>query len=72
MSSRQDVRNAANQARLAFGDVDILINNAGIVQGKSFFEMDEKFVSKSIVINLESHFWLIKEFLEPMTKKNSG
>jgi NAD(P)-dependent dehydrogenase (short-subunit alcohol dehydrogenase family) len=34
--------------------------------------MDEKFVSKSIVINLESHFWLIKEFLGAMKNKNSG
>ena len=52
--------------------VHILINNAGIVQGKSFLEMNEAFVHKSLVINLESHFWLIREFLPVMKKANEG
>ena len=46
-----------------FGPIDILINNAGIVQGKLFHEMDEKLASLSLVINAESHWWLVKEVL---------
>lgn len=52
--------------------MDILINNAGVVQGKALHEMNEKFAGKVMVINAESHFWLCKEFIEPMMNKNSG
>jgi all-trans-retinol dehydrogenase (NAD+) len=49
-----------------------LINNAGIVQGKSFLEMSEQEASKTMVVNAESHFWTTKEFLPSMVERNSG
>ena len=36
VSSRDEVRKVAQRAKHDIGDVDILINNAGIVQGKNF------------------------------------
>lgn len=50
----------------------MIINNAGIVTGKEFTEMDEAMISKSMIINCECHFWIIKEFLPAMLKKNRG
>lgn len=35
-------------------------------------QMNEKLISKSLVVNLECHFWLIKEFLPAMIKRDKG
>ena len=35
-------------------------------------EMNEKLVSKTMVVNAESHFWTIKEVLPDMMKRNNG
>lgn len=72
VSDREQITQVIEKARSQFGDVDILINNAGVVQGKAFTEMNEKMVSKTMVINAESHFWLVKDVLGPMLKRNSG
>ena len=34
--------------------------------------MSEEFLSKTLVFNLESQFWLIREFISPMLMKNQG
>lgn len=46
ISNRQAIKDCAQQAIQKFGDVDILINNAGIVQGKQILDMNESLVSK--------------------------
>ena len=43
-----------------------------MVQGKAFAELNEKFTSKTMVINAESNMWLCKEVIGPMMKRNSG
>ena len=35
-------------------------------------EMNEGFLRKSMIINLECHFWFIKEFLPDMIKADEG
>lgn len=72
VSNRQAIKDAAQQAIAKFNDVDILINNAGIVQGKQIIDMNEKLTSKQFVVNLECHFWLIREFLPAMITRNEG
>ena len=52
--------------------LDILINNAGIVQGKEILDLNEKMASLSFKVNMECHLWLIKEFLPGMVEKNKG
>jgi all-trans-retinol dehydrogenase (NAD+) len=69
---REQITQVIEKSRAQFGDVDILINNAGVVQGKAFTDMNEGFVSKTMVINGESHFWLVKDVLGPMMQRNSG
>ena len=72
VSSRDNVRDVCQDARTKFGGVDVLINNAGVVQGKACHEMSEGFAGKTMIINAESHFWLVKEFIDSMMQKNSG
>ena len=46
VSNREEIRSSAQKAKQEFGDVDILINNAGIVQGKTMMEMSENMMNK--------------------------
>jgi all-trans-retinol dehydrogenase (NAD+) len=46
--NREMITNVIKQSTDQFGDVDILINNAGVVQGKAFMDLNEKFVSKTL------------------------
>lgn len=66
VSNRETVKQIAHESKTKMGDVDILINNAGIVQGKTYKDMDEFMIKKTLTVNLESHYWLINEFLGPM------
>jgi all-trans-retinol dehydrogenase (NAD+) len=52
--------------------VDILINNAGVVSGKSLLEIPDEQIQRSLEINLHALFWMIKAFLPPMIERNRG
>lgn len=62
----------AKECKKKFGVIDILINNAGVVQGKSILEADEAAIHRTLVINAECHGWFIREFLPGMMEKNQG
>jgi all-trans-retinol dehydrogenase (NAD+) len=53
-------------------DIDILINNAGIVNGKSLLELTAVQVQRILAINTFSQFLTIKAFLPGMLERNSG
>ena len=52
--------------------MDILINNAGLVQGKFIHELDEAKANKIMIVNAESNLWTVREFLPAMMENNSG
>ena len=66
------ITQAAKVARDAFGDVTILVNNAGIVSGKKILEVPHKLAEKTLQVNTLSHIYTVKEFLPSMIKKNHG
>lgn len=67
-----NVKEAARKAREAFGDVTMLINNAGIVTGKKLLESNEKLIETTIAVNTTSHSYTVREFLPSMLQKNHG
>ncbi|XP_076838081.1 short chain dehydrogenase/reductase family 16C, member 5a [Brachyhypopomus gauderio] len=71
-SDRSDVYRVAEQVKREVGDVTILINNAGIVNGKKFMESSDVLVEKTLRVNTMAHFWTYKAFLPAMTDKNHG
>ncbi|XP_052031383.1 short-chain dehydrogenase/reductase family 16C member 6 [Apodemus sylvaticus] len=71
-SNRTEVYRVADQVREEVGDVTILVNNAGIVTGKSFLNTPDHMVEKSFFVNAISHFWTCKAFLPAMVKANHG
>lgn len=62
------IRKNKNEA----GDVDILINNAGVVTGKYFHEHTHDNITKSMLINSNAPMHLTLEFLPGMMENNSG
>jgi len=72
LSNEKDVQSLEESVKSEVGDVDILINNAGVVTGTEFLQSPNKMNRLSMAVNTESHFWLTKAFLPAMLKKNHG
>jgi short-subunit dehydrogenase len=72
VSRRESVREAAALARTAHGVVTLLINNAGIVSGKSTLELSDQMIDKTMQVNTISHLTTIREFLPDMIATKRG
>jgi len=72
VSKRENVYKTAKQVQKDAGDVTILINNAGIVTGKTLLEADDNLIEKTFNVNTVAHFWTIKSFLPSMLNNNHG
>jgi 3-oxoacyl-[acyl-carrier protein] reductase len=55
-----------------FGQIDILINNAGITKDNLLLRMSKEDWDKVITVNLDSVFNLTKAVIKPMMKAKSG
>ncbi|XP_068956070.1 short-chain dehydrogenase/reductase family 16C member 6-like isoform X2 [Petaurus breviceps papuanus] len=71
-SKRLEIYKVAEQVKKEVGDVTILINNAGIVTGKTFLETSDDNVEKCFLVNTLAHFWTYRAFLPAMIAANHG
>ncbi|XP_034060333.1 epidermal retinol dehydrogenase 2-like [Gymnodraco acuticeps] len=71
-SNKNEVYRVADQVKREVGDVSILVNNAGIVTGKTFMEAPDSLIEKTMEVNTMSHFWTYKAFLPAMIANNHG
>src|SRR6202158_4367892 len=69
-----DVASAAGCKTLvaALGEVDILINNAGIFEPKEFFDIPDEDWSRFFEVNVMSGVRLSRDYLPGMLKRNWG
>jgi len=72
VSDNLKVYELAKSTKKDFGRVDMLINNAGIVSGKSLLQTPDENIRKVMDINTTAHFWTIKAFLPDMIERNHG
>ncbi|CEF69440.1 Epidermal retinol dehydrogenase 2 [Strongyloides ratti] len=72
VTNKDQIYEVANKVKKTIGTVDILINNAGIANGKLFINTSDNDLQKIININLMAHFYTCKAFLPDMITKNSG
>jgi len=72
VTNYQKVNEVAEKVKNEVGKVTMLINNAGIVTGKTFQESTEIEMMRVMNVNCISHFWTIKAFLPEMIKNNHG
>lgn len=71
-SKREDIYRTAAKVKEDVGEVTVLINNAGIVSGKKFFDVSDDMADLTFKVNTAAHFWTIKAFVPEMMKKNKG
>ena len=68
--------NAIQQLKIdiekSLGDLDILVNNAGILSAISLREGSPSDIQKLIDVNLSSHFWTVRTFLNKMIERKRG
>ncbi|MDD8017858.1 MAG: SDR family oxidoreductase [Bacteroidota bacterium] len=72
VSKTEQIISTANQVRKEVGNIDILINNAGIVVGKYFHEHTHNDIDRSIAINSLALMHIALDFLPGMIERNSG
>ncbi|KAL2124629.1 hypothetical protein VTJ04DRAFT_994 [Mycothermus thermophilus] len=72
ITSPKTLAQVAREVRLAVGEPTVLINNAGVVVGKSILDASERDVRFTFDVNTFAHFWTVKEFLPSMVEKNHG
>jgi len=72
LSKRLAVYATAKKVEEEVGDIDILINNAGIVTGRKLLDCPDEIIEATMNINCNAHFWTLKSFLPSMMARNHG
>ena len=72
VSSMKDWENVSSKVLSEFGNVDVVINNAGISYIGLITDMSENDWDKIVSINLNSVFYSTKVFLRSMISRKSG
>jgi short-subunit dehydrogenase len=72
VSKWEEVQAVSKKVLEEVGEPTILINNAGVVQGKLIVDLTEADVLQTFGVNTFSHFWILKAFLPSLLKQKSG
>ncbi|KPI95142.1 Epidermal retinol dehydrogenase 2 [Papilio xuthus] len=72
VTDRAAVLQLAEQVRRDAGDVNVLVNNAGIMPCKPITEQTEKEIRLMMDINVNANIWCIQAFLPAMIERNHG
>lgn len=72
VSKWEEIERVSKQIVEEIGHPTVLINNAGVVQGKLLLDLSPEDVKQTINTNLLAHFWTVKAFLPNMVKQNAG
>jgi short-subunit dehydrogenase len=51
---------------------DVLINNAGVVNGKPILDTSDDEVLRTLAVNTLAPFWTVKAFLPSMKQRDAG
>ena len=72
VSNQKDLKDFAHEAENFLGDIDVLVNNAGIFLPGTVHEMDEETFTKLMYTNVTSAFTLTKAIVVGMKKRKQG
>ncbi len=72
ISNREAVLDSVAKIKQDFGTIDVLINNAGTVVGKSFFDLTLDEMQRTMDINYWGHIYFTKAIIGDMIARNSG
>jgi len=68
----EEVEAVAKKVIEEIGHPTVLINNAGVVQGKLLLDLSPEDVRQTFGVNAFAHFWTLKAFLPEMIRNKSG
>lgn len=72
LTDRAAIYATAEQVVGDHGPVDILINNAGIVSGRSLLEIPDEHIERTFAVNTLALFWTTRAFMPGMIEQGSG
>lgn len=72
ITDKEKVYELAEKMNREVGSITILVNNAGVVNGKTLMNLSDEKIIQTFMVNAISHFWITKAFLPDMIKKNKG
>ncbi|KAG2458496.1 retinol dehydrogenase 10-A [Polypterus senegalus] len=72
VGKRDNVYQTAEKVRREVGDIDVLVNNAGVVSGHHLLECPDELIERTMMVNCHAHFWTTKAFLPKMLEINHG
>jgi len=72
VSVREEVKNMFLEIKKSFGDVDVLVNNAGVMKTSTIDSFDEKLFMDMFRVNVLGTIYCTLEALPAMKKKHHG
>ena len=72
LSDRAGIQATCSEIKASRGEVDILINNAGIVSGKTLLECTDEAIERTFQVNALALFWTVRAFLPGMLAAGQG
>lgn len=63
VSERRSIYEAAGRVRAEVGDVNILVNNAGVVAGRRLLDCPDELLERTLRVNCHALFWVSTSFL---------
>lgn len=72
ITSAEDIAEAGKSIRASLGRPTILINNAGLLTGKTILGTTQEQTRRMFEVNTLAHYWLAQEFLPDMVANNHG
>lgn len=72
LSDKNEIMETAERVQQEIGHPDILINNAGVVSGKTFMECEDQKIEQTVKVNILAYLWTVRAFLPAMLERNSG
>jgi NAD(P)-dependent dehydrogenase (short-subunit alcohol dehydrogenase family) len=68
----EEVEAVAKKVIEEIGHPTVLVNNAGVVQGKLILDLSPEDIRQTFDVNALAHFWTLKTFLPEMIRNKSG
>jgi len=72
VSKWEEVQAVSKQIIEEIGHPTVLINNAGVVQGKSLLDLAPEDIQQTFSVNTLAQFWTLKAFLPGMIEQKKG
>lgn len=72
ISNSGDVKDVSKRIREKYGDVSVLVNNAGLLSNSKLCETDDDEWRKLLSVNLDGAFYLCREWLDAMKERGWG